>query len=118
MPERTVDPMFNNEKLFDVEENQLHFKQILGLGEQKPFECIGERGEVQLAFEMCRQKGLSGKAMEAFENKFGPALDVSPNLNHYTTVHKIKHGIPEHIAGPIIDIMEIAAMSIISELHC
>lgn len=52
MPQHVIDPMFNNENLLDVEENQLYFMQILVLGGQKPFKCIGEIGEVQLAFEI------------------------------------------------------------------
>ena len=44
--------MFSNENLFDVEENQLYFTQMLGLGDQKLFEYIGEVQEAQLAFEL------------------------------------------------------------------
>lgn len=116
MPQHVIDPMFNNENLLDVEENQLYFTQMLGLGEQKPFECIGEISEVQLAFEMCRRKGLRGRAMEVFEREFSLALDVSPILKEYAVVHKENHSIPEDIAGRIIPIMETAAVSIKAEL--
>ena len=75
--------MFDNENLLDMQENQFHFTQMLGLGDQKPFECIGEFKEVQLAFEMCRRKGIRGRAMEIFEREFGTALDVAPILKTY-----------------------------------
>lgn len=116
MPQHIIDPMFNNENLLDVEENQLHFTQLLGLGELKPFECVGEISEVQLAFELCRRKGLRGRAMEVFEREFGQTLDVSPILKEYAVVHKENHSIPEDIAELVIPIMEKATASIKAEL--
>ena len=114
MPQHVIDPMFNNENLLDVEENQLHFMQMLGLGEQKPFEYIGEISKVQLAFGMCCRKGLCGRAMEVFEREFGLALD--PILKEYAVVDKENHSIPEDIAERIIPTMETAVVSIKAEL--
>jgi hypothetical protein len=35
--------------VFDLKENQQWFYQMLGFGENTPFECIGQIQEVQLA---------------------------------------------------------------------
>ena len=112
MPQHVIGPMFDNENLFDVQENQLLFKQMLGLGDQKPFECIGEFREVQLAFELCRRKGHRGRAMELFESEFGQAFDISPILEEYAVVYKHDHNVPDDIAGRVLAEMENAALSI------
>ena len=109
--------MFDNENLLDAEENQLFFTQMLGLGDQKPFECIGEIREVQLAFELCRRKGIHGRAMVVFEREFGTNFVVTPIVKCYTTVHKEKHSIPEKIAEWVIPEMERAATCIKAELQ-
>ena len=90
-----------------MQENHLIFTQMLGLGEQKPFECI--------AFEMCRRKGFQGRAMETFVREFGTALDVAPIVKAYTIVHE-EHSIPNEAAGQVLREMEKAAASIKAEL--
>ena len=117
LPQHIINPMFDNENLLDVEENQLYFIQMLGLGDQKPFECVGEIREAQLAFELCRRKGICGRAMEVFEREFGPNFDIAPIVKHYTIVHKEKHSIPDKIAVQVIAEMERAAASIRAELQ-
>ena len=116
MPQHIIDPMFDNKNLLDMQENQFHFTQMLGLGDQKPFECIGEFKEVQLAFEMCRRKGIHGCAMEIFEREFGTALDVAAILKTYSVVHK-EQSIPDFVAQPVLARMEKAAASIKAELQ-
>ena len=116
MPQHIIDPMFDNENLLDVEENQVYFTQMLGLGDQKPFECVGEIREVQLAFELCRKKGIRGRAMEMFERKIAPEFDIALIVKCYTTVDKEKHSIPAKIAEQIIVEMQRAAASIKAEL--
>ena len=118
LPQEPIDRMFDGANLLDVEENQLYFKQMLGLGTQKPFECVGEIEETQLAFELCHRKGICGKAMELFRNAIRPTLDVPSLARKYTTVHKLKmdHGIPHDVAVRIMPIMEAAAASICTEL--
>ncbi len=91
-----VNSIFNT-NLFDLEENQLSFYQMLGLGENTPFECIGQIQEVQLAFELCKRKGLTGKAMQMYINHF-PSLDTNPIINKYLTVNMAQTGIPAAIA--------------------
>ena len=116
LPQEVIDPMFDGSNLLDMEENQLYFKQMLGLGDRKPFECVGEIEEAQLAFELCHRKGICGKAMELFKEKIHPTLDVPSVAAKYTTVHKTDHGIPEKVAECVIPIMEAAALHIYTRL--
>ena len=117
LPQHIIDPMFDHENLLDVEENQLYFTQMLGLGDQKPFECVGEIGEVRLAFELCRRKGIRGRAMETFEREFGSKFDIAPLVKCYTVIHKEKHSIPDEIADKVIAEMERASTSLQTELQ-
>jgi len=108
--------MLDGVNMIDMEENQLYFKQMLGLGTQKPFECVGEIEETQLTFELCYQKGIRGKAMELFVNAIHPTLDLPSLARKYTTVHKMDYEIPRNVATRIIPIMKAAAASICMEL--
>ncbi len=69
-----TEALFGGENQLDVEENQIHFRRMLGLEDHTPFECIGTIEEARLAFELCRRKGLGGRAMETFKTEL-PAID-------------------------------------------
>ena len=56
------------ENLFDVPENRLWFRQLLGLEAHTPFECVGQPNEARLAFALCRLKGFEGIAMRDFSD--------------------------------------------------
>ena len=96
-----------NVNLFDIEENQLSFYQMLGLSEHTPFECIGQISETRLAFELCRRKGIRGKAMETYERHL-PELDIEPILKKYLTVQDQQTGIPPAIAAQVLPQMHEA----------
>jgi UDP-N-acetyl-alpha-D-muramoyl-L-alanyl-L-glutamate epimerase len=91
--------------LFEVEENQRWYFQMLGLGEHTPFECIGQIEEVRLAFELCRRKGLTGRAMSLYSRHF-PELDTGPILVRFLSVDLAQSGIPAALAqrlGPLLE---------------
>ncbi len=96
---KTVQTMFPD-NLFDIEANQPWFYQMLGLGKHTPFECIGEVEETRLAFELCRRKGLTGKAMDMYCKHF-PILESAPIVEHYLTVDMSQSAIPSSIAKRI-----------------
>lgn len=98
------------ENLFDSEANQPWFYQMLGLGEHTPFECIGQVEETRLAFELCRRKGITGKAMDMYYHHF-PHLDVEPILARYLSVDMAQSGIPPALAERIEAGLEQAAAS-------
>jgi hypothetical protein len=89
-PRDAVDEMFQGANLLDIPENEIHFVQMLGLGSNKPFECVGDFDEAKLGFELCRRKGLQGKAMEIYKEKLLQAMDekaLAILVSKYTTVY-------------------------------
>lgn len=92
LPVELVNEIFEDTNLFDTEENQKTFMQLIGAADQLPFECIGQANESRLAFEMCHRKGLEGKAMDRylelefdtdFEHVFDTYLSVDEPGNHF-----------------------------------
>ena len=81
LPEEVVDEIFEGTNLFDIEENQETFMQLVGVTDQLPFECIGQADESRLAFEMCHKKDLKGKAMDSY-------LELNLNVNIEETLEK------------------------------
>ena len=92
LPVELVDEIFDGTNLFDIEENQETFMQLIGAADQLPFECIGQADESKLAFEMCHRKGLKGKAMDRYlefdlntevEKALKRYLDIDSPLQHF-----------------------------------
>ena len=100
LPVEKVNQVFDGTNLFDTEKNQEIFVQLLGQADRLPFECIGQAGESQLAFELCRRKGLTGKAMDAF---IALDLDIQIDdlLEKYTTSDPAQSAIPPEIWNAI-----------------
>lgn len=71
--------------LLDHPDNQVWFRQLLGLADHTPFECVGGIDETRLAFELCRRRGLRGQAMNMFEREI-PPIDIAPLLDRYLGV--------------------------------
>ena len=112
LPCDLVNAMFAGVNLFDIPENQINFSQMLGLGNRKPFECIGEIDEARLAFHLCHLKGLQGCAMDTYVQKVRPTLsdaDLARIVDKYTTVYteNISH-IPEEIWSILLPILKQA----------
>lgn len=59
LPAETVAQTFDI-NLFDVAENRTTLRKMLGMESHKPTDCVGTISEAQLAFLMCRRKGVSG----------------------------------------------------------
>ena len=92
VPLEVVNEMFQGANLLDFPENEISFVQMLGLGSNKPFECVGEFDEAKLGFELCRRKGLQGKAMEIYKDKLLQTIDEKVlislvTITKYTTVY-------------------------------
>ena len=71
--------------LFDNEANERLFGELLGLTGHKPFECIGETGETRLAFEICRLKGIRGRAVDLYSSRL-PPLDAVERASVYSEI--------------------------------
>lgn len=113
LPTEQVDAIFDDTNLFDLPENQETFKQLLGLDGRLPFECIGQVGECQLAFELCRRKGLSGQALDRYVAS-GLKVDVDQLLDHYTQPDHTQSEIPQEIWQAIEPQLTAAQASAIS----
>jgi hypothetical protein len=113
LPVDLVDAIFGGTPLLDLPENQLIFRQMLGLEEHTPFECIGHVEESRLAFALCHRKGLRGQAMTAFQEEV-PPFDVDAALESYLEIHRDGHGIPAELAERLLPRMETAPARIAS----
>ena len=110
MPSDIINPMFENKNLLDAEENFQLFKELLGLENHKPFECIGEANEVRLAFELCYRKGLKGKAMDVFVSEIRDrGLSLRPLVEKYTRVYEDEHCIPKEVADCVLPLFKETA---------
>jgi hypothetical protein len=87
--------------------NQLHFRQLLGLAEHTPFECVGSAPEARLALELARQRGALGDRLTALAEQIGP-IDV-PALARPLVELAPVHGMPEHVAAAVMPLLADAA---------
>jgi hypothetical protein len=105
LPEETVRPMFS-EDLFEVPENEIWFRQLLGLAAHRPFECVGEIPEAHLAFALYRSKGMKNPISDACVAELPPYTQIP---DRYFAVHRAEATIPPEIAGGVFEQMERAA---------
>jgi hypothetical protein len=114
LPKEQLGSMFDDTNLLDIPENQIFFRQMLGLEPHTPFECIGEVDESRLAFELCRRKGMTGAAMKTYcEECERPGVDV---LDRYLTVDRVNSNLPPWVAQRITPLLESVSRSALTEL--
>lgn len=110
LPVSLVDAIFG-ENLLDVEENQIWFRQMLGLDLHTPFECVGQPDEALIAFELARLKGIRGKGMDIYEESF-PSIDFAPLIKRYLAVDADHSALPKTLLNlPLARMIEVAAES-------
>jgi hypothetical protein len=109
LPEKLVSSMFPR-NLLNVPQNVAWFRQLLGLGHHKPFECVGETPEVRLAFEICRRKGLTGQALDMYSNEV-PTIEIPALLDRYLTVDAAVPTMPHEIRERVLQQMESGAQA-------
>lgn len=107
LPPDLVNSIFG-QNLLDVEENQIFYRQMLGLEEHTPFECIGQIEEARLAFELCRRKGLTGRAMDIFTKEVR-TIDAKAILDRYLQVETSMPSTPPDIGAKVLPRMAGAA---------
>ena len=119
-PRDLVDGMFE-ENLLDCKENENNFVFMLGLGSNKPFECIGDLDEAKLAFELCRRKGIEGNAMDIYKEKVLPTLNkeaINELVEKYTSVYtKESSNIPREIWKRLHPVLEEAGAGARKEIE-
>ena len=108
LPADAVLATFGTANLLDLPENQLAYRQMLGLEAHTPFECIGQVDEARLAFAMARARGLDGRAMRHFEQV--PAFDPLAVIDRYLTVDHDGHRLPPATTTAVLAYFERAAV--------
>jgi hypothetical protein len=87
-------------------ENDLHFRELLGLAEHSPFECVGSPMEARLAAALARQKGSLGPRLSALADAAGP-VDFDA-LGPLVSVSET-HALPRHVAARVMPFFRQAA---------
>lgn len=100
LPEDVLGTIFRT-NLFETPENQLWFRQMLGLADHTPFECIGQVDETRLAFEICRRKGLHGAAVDMYASE-APPIDIQGVLETFTEVAPEHQALPDRYREPVV----------------
>lgn len=77
------------ENLLNKEEPEADFRGLLGIDENKPFECVGTRGEVRAALSEFI-KNRSSFLTDKYRNEIG-SEDISKYLNGFSE----KNNLPE-----------------------
>eukprot|EP00118_Oscarella_pearsei_P016297 m.154356 g.154356 ORF g.154356 m.154356 type:complete len:484 (+) comp38636_c0_seq1:110-1561(+) len=121
LSEGTVRATFGDGNLFDAEENLVFFQQLLGLADHTPFECIGQVEEVCLAFELCRRKGIRGKAMEVYETKVWKTFDAKKAVKKFFHVYSEDAHFPAPLSDQLLShlnkVATAAQKKLLHELH-
>ncbi len=107
LPAEPVEALFG-EPLLEVPANQGFFRDMMGLGEHTPFECIGQVEESRLALALCQARGLLGAEGRALAARL-PALDVPAVLERFLHVEAVSSRLPAAVAQGVLPQMRQAA---------
>ncbi|QYX31042.1 hypothetical protein [Sphaerospermopsis torques-reginae] len=93
-----VNEVFKN-NLFDDVDLLPTFREMVGLGEHTPFECIGEIEESRLLMKRCLERGLTGKALDIFTEEIlsDRRIKWQEIEQKYNFVYSTEHAIPDWI---------------------
>lgn len=89
--------------------NERHFRELLGLAEHTPFECVGSAPEARLALALARDRGALGPRMLALANQVG-AIDVAALARPLVEVGGT-HGMPPDVAAGVMPQLAAAAQA-------
>ncbi|MGH9380473.1 MAG: hypothetical protein ACRD2Z_07650, partial [Thermoanaerobaculia bacterium] len=103
LPPEVVLPLFRS-NLLDNPANEVWFRQMLGLEDYTPFECVGQADEARLAFELARCRGVTGRAMTIFEREV-PPIDVDEIIARRCGVDPAHSAMPHKIAERVMPLL-------------
>jgi UDP-N-acetyl-alpha-D-muramoyl-L-alanyl-L-glutamate epimerase len=107
LPTEIVAATFGATNLGERAVNQLHFRELLGLAEHTPFECVGSANEARLAVALARDRGALGPKLTALAEQVG-AIDVAALAKPLVELAPA-HGMPDHVARAVMPLLEQAA---------
>ncbi|HEY5949477.1 MAG TPA: hypothetical protein VIV40_28480, partial [Kofleriaceae bacterium] len=115
LPAERVAETFGRDNLGERAVNQLHFRQLLGLAEHTPFECVGSAPEARLALALARDRGALGPKLTALGEQVGP-IDIAALAAPLVQL-SATHGMPDHVARVVMPLLEQAARAAAARLE-
>ena len=94
--------------------NERWFREMLGLAEHTPFECVGSAPEARLALTVARARGLGGPRLASYAAAVGP-VDVAASAAPLLEVGT-HHGMPAHVAAGVMPQLTAAAAAAATRL--
>jgi len=88
-------------------DNERWFREMLGLAEHTPFECVGSAPEARLALRLARARGFAGPRLAGYAAAVGP-IDVAALAAPLIQVGA-QHGMPAHVAAGVMPQLAAAA---------
>jgi hypothetical protein len=88
-------------------ENERWFREMLGLAEHTPFECVGSAAEARLALALVLRRGAGGARLRGYAAEVGP-VDLAALARPFLDVAP-EHGMPAHVAAGILPQLHSAA---------
>lgn len=95
-------------------ENERWFREMLGLAEHTPFECVGSAPEARLAMTLARARGWTGPRLAGYAAEVGP-VDVAAIATPLVGVGTA-HGMPAHVAARVMPQLADAAATAATRL--
>jgi hypothetical protein len=88
-------------------DNERWFREMLGLAEHTPFECVGSAPEARLALTVARSRGFNGARLASYAAAVGP-VDIAGIAAPLVRVGA-QHGMPAHVAAGVMPQLASAA---------
>lgn len=101
----TMEKTFGKVNLLDDPDAVFTYRQLVGLEDQLPFECIGQASEAALFMRLAENKGWTGCVVDACREAMD-GLDLDALAERYTTPDFERPNIPDAIREPLRAIFE------------
>jgi len=106
LPREVVDATFGDD-LGERAGNERWFREMLGLAQHTPFECVGSAPEARLALALARARGFTGSRLASYAAAVGP-VDIAALAAPLLRVGA-QHGMPAHVADAVMPQLHAAA---------
>ena len=106
LPPDVVQATFGDE-LGERADNERWFREMLGLSDHTPFECVGSAPEARLALTLARARGFIGPRLARYAKEIGP-VDVAAIAAPLVAV-RTQHGMPPHVEAAVMPLLRSAA---------
>lgn len=104
----TVRATFGDADPLDQPLNIPLYRQLAGLGDRLPFECVGEADEAALYLLMCRARGRTGVVLDACAEALD-RLDPQAVMSRCLTVATAAARLPADMAAPLDSLFAVRA---------